>query len=112
MHALVTGGAGFIGSNLVDALLERGDTVAVLDNLATGREENLSGALERGARLRRVDIRETEAVSGIVGIADLSQHRDVRSGLEDCPQPGADDGVVVGDDDVDGQFRLPRGWSV
>ena len=49
MRALVTGGAGFIGSNLVDALLERGDEVTVLDDLSTGRRENLEGALGRAA---------------------------------------------------------------
>ncbi|HQT78041.1 MAG TPA: NAD-dependent epimerase/dehydratase family protein, partial [Rhodopila sp.] len=38
---LVTGGAGFIGSHLCDALLARGDTVRVLDDLSTGRRENL-----------------------------------------------------------------------
>jgi UDP-glucose 4-epimerase len=41
MRALVTGGAGFIGSHLVDALLARGDSAVVLDNLATGRPENV-----------------------------------------------------------------------
>lgn len=42
MRVLVTGGAGFIGSNIVDALIERGDRVAVLDNLSTGFERNLN----------------------------------------------------------------------
>lgn len=42
MRALVTGGAGFIGSHLVDRLIERGDEVCVLDNLSTGRLENIS----------------------------------------------------------------------
>lgn len=58
MRALVTGGAGFIGSNLVDALLERGDEVTVFDDLSTGRESNLAGAVARGATLVRGDIRE------------------------------------------------------
>ena len=41
---LVTGGAGFIGSHLVDALLADGNSVVVLDNLTTGRQENLTQA--------------------------------------------------------------------
>ena len=44
MRALVTGGAGFIGSNLVDALLLRGDDVVVVDDLSSGKRENLDGA--------------------------------------------------------------------
>jgi UDP-glucose 4-epimerase len=54
MRVVVTGGAGFIGSNLVDALLARGDEVTVVDNLATGKRENLSP----DARLLEVDIRD------------------------------------------------------
>jgi len=45
-HYLVTGGAGFIGSHLVDALLARGDSVCVLDDLSTGKRENLDGRAE------------------------------------------------------------------
>ncbi len=53
MRAVVTGGAGFIGSNLVDALLDRGDEVVVVDDLSSGKRENLSD----GARLVELDIR-------------------------------------------------------
>ena len=53
MKTLVTGGAGFIGSNLVDALVARGDEVTVVDDLSTGRRENLDGALAAGARAGR-----------------------------------------------------------
>jgi UDP-glucose 4-epimerase len=63
MRALVTGGAGFIGSNLVDALLGRGDEVTVLDDLSTGRRENLEPALEAGAQLVELDIRDGHAVA-------------------------------------------------
>jgi UDP-glucuronate decarboxylase len=41
LRVLVTGGAGFVGSHLVDRLIERGDSVIVVDNLFTGRKENL-----------------------------------------------------------------------
>jgi len=43
---LITGGAGFIGSNLVDRLLEQGNKVICLDNFATGKRENLKEALQ------------------------------------------------------------------
>jgi UDP-glucose 4-epimerase len=62
MQAIVTGGAGFIGSNLVDALVERGDQVTVLDNISTGHRENLDTALGGGAELVELDIRDDRAV--------------------------------------------------
>src|SRR5215211_3061254 len=62
MRALVTGGAGFIGSNLVDALVERGDEVTVVDVVSTGRRDNLGRALANGAQLVEGDIRDPEAV--------------------------------------------------
>jgi UDP-glucose 4-epimerase len=54
MRALVTGGAGFIGSHVCDALLAAGHTVTVLDDLSTGRAENVP----KGATLRRGDLRD------------------------------------------------------
>jgi UDP-glucose 4-epimerase len=66
MRALVTGGAGFIGSNLVDALLDRGDEVVVIDDLSTGKESNLAEATAKGAVLYEADIRDGEAVARIV----------------------------------------------
>lgn len=45
MRTLVTGGAGFVGSTLVAALLEAGDEVLALDDLSSGKHENLSAAL-------------------------------------------------------------------
>jgi UDP-glucose 4-epimerase len=65
VRALVTGGAGFVGSNLVDALLERGDEVAVVDALSTGRQENLEHALAKGAELTELDIRDSQAVADV-----------------------------------------------
>ena len=67
MRALVTGGAGFIGSNLVDALLARGDEVTVLDNVSTGRRENLEGALAKGAELAELDLRDARRAEALVG---------------------------------------------
>ncbi len=84
MKALVTGGAGFIGSNLVDALLDRGDQVVVVDNLSTGKRENLESALGRGARLEEQDIRDGDAMLERVGaerpdvVMHLAAQMDVR----------------------------------
>ena len=58
---LITGGAGFIGSHMAEKLLRRGETVRVLDNLSTGREENLS-TVRSQVDFRRLDIRDLESL--------------------------------------------------
>ncbi len=61
----VTGGAGFIGSNLAEYLLSQGHSVVIIDNFITGREENLAGWLEKAgkqATFLRLDINETESL--------------------------------------------------
>jgi len=63
-RVLVTGGAGFIGSHLVKALLDRGDEVAIVDNFDPFYPERLKrGSLDRRARLVEADIRDLEAMS-------------------------------------------------
>jgi UDP-glucose 4-epimerase len=89
MRALVTGGAGFIGSHLVDALIARGDEVVVLDDLSNGRRENLADALERGARLEVEDVRDGAAVERVLSAArpevafHLAAQIDVRVSVAD-----------------------------
>lgn len=61
MKILVTGAAGFIGSNTVDFLIEHGHEVLVVDNFSTGRLENLS----RSPSVDAVDIRDTERLNGL-----------------------------------------------
>ena len=75
MRTLVTGGAGFIGSHLVDRLLKRGDEVMVLDDLSTGSKENLASH-EGNARLTFVhdSILNRPVLEGLVRRADLVLH--------------------------------------
>jgi UDP-glucose 4-epimerase len=81
-NVLVTGGAGFVGSHLVDALVERGANVTVYDNLSTGCLENVSTK----ARLVRADVLDRASLQGaMVGqkcVFHFAANADVRHGLE------------------------------
>src|SRR2546421_10492681 len=71
---LVTGGAGFIGSHIAEALLDQGESVRVLDNLATGRETNLA-ALRGRAQIIRGDLRNFEALKAAVEGVEVVFHQ-------------------------------------
>jgi len=85
MKILVTGGAGFIGSNVVDALVREGHEVAILDNLSTGRKENLNP----NAKFYNVDITDFESVEKVFKdfkpeiLYHLAAQIDVRKSVSD-----------------------------
>ncbi|GAA0411033.1 UDP-glucose 4-epimerase [Acrocarpospora corrugata] len=89
MRILVTGGAGFIGSHLTDAFLSRGDEVAVLDDLSTGRP----GRLDPRVAVHQVSVTDAAALAAVVDavrpelICHLAAQIDVRASVED---PAAD----------------------
>jgi UDP-glucose 4-epimerase len=93
MRTLVTGGAGFIGSNLVDALLERGDEVTIVDDLSTGRRDNVAA----GATLVEASITDPAALApafeGAEVVFHLGAQIDVRRSVSD---PAFDVAVNVG----------------
>jgi UDP-glucose 4-epimerase len=86
-RACITGGAGFIGSNLADRLSARGVEVTVLDDFSTGRREFLADALRRpGVRLVEGDVLDAaaleDAVEGCEWVFHLQANADVRWGLQ------------------------------
>lgn len=66
MKILVTGGAGFIGSNIVDLYVADGHEVLVVDNFSTGKESNLSKAVGKMLSIEKLDIRDGEALKAVV----------------------------------------------
>jgi UDP-glucose 4-epimerase len=81
MRAFITGGAGFIGSHLADALIARGDSVTILDNLSTGTLKNLSGVTDK-VKFVEGDIRNQDLVEKLTQEADVVLHMAAALGVQ------------------------------
>jgi len=81
MRAFITGGAGFIGSHLADALIARGDTVTILDNLSTGSRANIAH-LEGKIAIHEGDIRDKDLVDKLVAESDTTFHMAAALGVK------------------------------
>jgi UDP-glucose 4-epimerase len=87
MKAVITGGAGFIGSHIADALLAAGVVVHVVDDFSTGRLENLECALQRGTHLHTADVTDVAAMSELLAavrpelVCHLAAQIDVRRSM-------------------------------
>jgi UDP-glucose 4-epimerase len=81
MRAFITGGAGFIGSHLADALIARGDSVTILDNLSTGSKKNIAH-LEGKITVHEGDIRDEELVDKLVADSDTVFHMAAALGVK------------------------------
>jgi UDP-glucose 4-epimerase len=81
MRALITGGAGFIGSHLADALIARGDTVTILDNMSTGSQANIAH-LDGKITVHTGDIRDEALVDKLVADSDIVFHMAAALGVK------------------------------
>ncbi len=81
MRAFITGGAGFIGSHLADALIARGDAVTILDNMSTGSQKNIAH-LEGKITVHNGDIRDADLVNKLVQEADIVFHMAAALGVK------------------------------
>ena len=77
----ITGGAGFIGSHLCDALVARGDEVSILDNLSTGSKDNIAH-LEGKIKVFEGDIRDKSLVESVVAESELVLHMAAALGVD------------------------------
>jgi UDP-glucose 4-epimerase len=81
MRAFITGGAGFIGSHLADALIARGDSVSILDNMSTGSPKNIAH-LQRKVEVHEGDIRDRGLVEKLVEQSDIVFHMAAALGVK------------------------------
>jgi UDP-glucose 4-epimerase len=81
MRAFITGGAGFIGSHLADALIARGDTVTILDNMSTGSQANIAH-LDGKVTIHTGDIRDQSLVEQFVADSDIVFHMAAALGVK------------------------------
>jgi UDP-glucose 4-epimerase len=81
MRAFITGGAGFIGSHLADALIARGNTVTILDNMSTGSQANIAH-LEGKITIYTGDIRDQALVEKLVADSDIVFHMAAALGVK------------------------------
>ncbi|MCX6796385.1 MAG: NAD-dependent epimerase/dehydratase family protein [Candidatus Falkowbacteria bacterium] len=95
---LVTGGAGFIGSNLVDALIERGDDVMVIDNLSTGKKEYINPK----AKFYELDLRNLEDIKTIFTGVDYVFHQAALARVE----PSIIDPITYNDNNVNSTLNV------
>jgi len=91
MKSIVTGGAGFIGSHLVDRLVAEGHEVVVIDNLVTGKLENIAGHIENGSvEFHNIDVSDDKIDTGLFKDVDWVFHlaaimRMNGHGMGECP---------------------------
>jgi UDP-glucose 4-epimerase len=97
-RAVVTGGAGFIGSNLTDALIEKGYDVIVLDNLVSGKRTQVN----KKAKFVKVDIRNLKKIKPYFKGADFVFHLAAMSRI----QPSIKDPVFAFEDNVNGTLNV------
>jgi len=81
VRVFITGGAGFIGSHLCDALIARGDEVSILDNLSTGSKDNIAH-LEGKIKVSQGDIRDQALVESLVADSELVLHMAAALGVD------------------------------
>jgi UDP-glucose 4-epimerase len=100
---LITGGAGFIGSNIAEELLRRGESIRILDNFSTGRRENLEPLLEmQGLEVVEGDLRDRDAVNRAVEGVEFILHQ---AALPSVPR-SVKDPVTSNDVNINGTLNI------